>query len=160
MQILAGSYNFSQELGCYLFIQSAFSFQHCVKLSLCAVLQDQIKIIVIFIMVMQLHNVFMIQIVHYLNFQLYLFNQVMLNYLSLVDNFNSEHVFRYLMPHFVHFSKSTHTYVGVSQRFKIILSAFSFLSGHHRRGKKQNPILDVIYSSFKFRRYYNLGFHL
>ena len=45
-----------------------------------------------------------------------------------VDHFDCIDILRGFMAHLVHFTESTHSDVGVGQRFKIVFSALSFLA--------------------------------
>ena len=60
-------------------------------------------------MVVQLHNMLMVEVVHDLDFKFYLLHQVMFNNLGLVDDFDSEDVLGKFVPYLVNFSKATYT---------------------------------------------------
>ena len=93
MQVLASRYDLSQVLCSLLLIQTAFLLKYGIELPLRAVLKNQIEVVVIFIVIVELHDILMIQIVHDLDFELDLLHQVMLNNLDLVDNLDGENVF-------------------------------------------------------------------
>ena len=93
MEIQTSTDHLSQVLSSQSLVQLDLSLEHGIELSLRTVLQNEIEVFVILIMVVQLHNVFVIQIVHNLHLQLNLLHQVVLNDLRLVDHLDSEDIF-------------------------------------------------------------------
>lgn len=60
-------------------------------------------------MIVKLHDVLVIEIVHDLNFQLNLFDKIVLNNLSLVYDLDGEYVFGDFVANFIHFSESSNS---------------------------------------------------
>jgi hypothetical protein len=74
MQILDCTHYLSQVLGAKPFIQSSLPFKHRIQLPLGTILQNQIKVVIVLIMIIQLDDMIMIQVVHDLDFELDLLN--------------------------------------------------------------------------------------
>ena len=145
MKIRTSGNAFPKILSCNLFTKSALFLKHRVDLSLGTILQYQVKIIVILVVVVQLKDMVMVQLVHDLDLQLDLLNQVVLKNLFLVDDLDGEDVLGYLMSYFVDLAEATDSDVGVGEGLKVILPAFSLFTPDHRWRKKQYPILNVIH---------------
>jgi len=144
MQVLHGSNTLSKILCRYLFIKAALLFQHWINLAFATELQNQIEIVIVFIMIVEPQNVVMVQFVHYFDFQLDLLNEIVFQDLLFINDFNCKYILGHLMPNFIDFSKSTNTNVWISKGFKIVFAAFSFLTSGDRRRQKQNSIFNVV----------------
>ena len=104
-------------------------------------------------MVVQLHDVGVVELVHNFDFELDLLHKLVLNDLCFVYHFDRIDFLRNLVPHFVYFSKATDTNVGVGKRLKIVSAAFTLLARHNRRRQKENPVLHRVHLGFE------LGWH-
>jgi len=93
MEILASAYYFSEELSSLFLIQTAFFLKNRIELSSCTVLKNEVKVVIILIVIMKLNDVLMIEIVHDFNLKFDLLNQIMLYNLNLVDDFDGKNVF-------------------------------------------------------------------
>ncbi len=79
------------------------------------VLKNEVKVIIILVMIVEFDNVFMIEVVHDLNLELDLLNQIMLDDLCLVDDLDGKNVFGHFVPHFVNFAEAADANVGISE---------------------------------------------
>jgi hypothetical protein len=57
-------------------------------LASCTVLENKVEVVVIFIVIVKLHNMFMVQSIHYFDFQLDLIHQIIFYDFGLVDDFD------------------------------------------------------------------------
>ena len=130
MQVVNCRNALSQVLSSCLLIKPALLLQQRVDLALGTILEDQIKVIVVLIMVIEFEDMIVIKFVHNLNLKLYLLDQIMFNNLLLVNDLDREHVFRYFMPHLINLSKSTHSNIAVGDALKIVLAALPFFASH------------------------------
>lgn len=113
MQVLASRDHFSQILGGNTLTESAFPLDQSIDLALGRVLQNQIEAIVVLVVVVELDNVGVVQLVHYLNFELDLLDEVVLDDLSFVDHFDRIDILAHLVPHFVDFAEATNTDIAI-----------------------------------------------
>ena len=115
MKILDGCYAFSKILSSDLLTKSPFLFKHRINLSLCAVLKDKVKIIIVLVVIVKLQNVTVIKLIHYFDFQFYLFNQIVFQDLLLIDNLDCVNILGNFMTHLVNLSKTTNTNIAISE---------------------------------------------
>lgn len=95
-------------------------------------------------MIVQLQNVVVVEFVHDFYFKFDLLDQIMLQYLFLVYDFNCKHIFADFVTHFVHFAKTTYANIRVSQWLEIVLPALSFFAINDRGRQEQDPVLDSV----------------
>ena len=114
-------------------------------------LKDEVEGVIVFVVVVQLDYVLVVELVHDLYFKLDLLDQVMLNNLCLVDHFDGIDILRLFVAHFVDFTESTHTDIGVSKRLEIVFTALSFLTICDRWRQEKNASLDVVDFALELR---------
>jgi len=68
VKILNRCDTFSKILSSNLLAKSTFLFEHGVYLTLCTVLKDKVKIVVILVVIVQLENMTVIKLVHNFDF--------------------------------------------------------------------------------------------
>lgn len=115
MQVLASGDDFSQVLCSYTLTESSFPLDKRVDLALRSILQDKIERVIILIVVVQLDDIRMVEFVHYLDFELYLFYEVMLDDLRFVDDLYCVNVLTHFVAHFVDFAEAADTDVVVGK---------------------------------------------
>jgi len=115
VKILHGSDALTKILSCDFFTKSTLLLQHRVDLPLCAILQDEVKVIIVLVVVVQLQNVVVVQLVHDLHLQLYLLHQVVLKDLLFIDNLDGVHIFGNFMSDFINFSKAADSNVTIGK---------------------------------------------
>lgn len=111
MQVLDCRNDFSHVLNCLSLTQFTFFLDQLIKLTFSTELKNQIEIIIIFKVIVEFDDMFMIELIHDLDFKFDLFYQIILNDLRFVNDFDSIHILRFLMPHFINLSKSSYTNV-------------------------------------------------
>ena len=107
MQILDSLNDFSDELGSDSLGESALTLESGVNLALGGKLQDEIERVVILVVVKELHDVLVVKLVHDLDLELNLLDEVVLDNLGLVDDLDGVNILGHLVAHFVNFSKAT-----------------------------------------------------
>ena len=110
-----GRYALPKILRSNLFIKSPLFLEQRIYLPLGTELKNKVKVVIVFIMIIKLKNMIMVQLVHDFYFKFDLFNEVMLQYLLLVDDLDGKHVLGYLMSHFVNFSKTTNSNISIGK---------------------------------------------
>ena len=60
VEILAGAYNFSEELSSLFLIQTAFFLENRIELASCTILKNEVKVVIVLIVIMKLNYVLMI----------------------------------------------------------------------------------------------------
>ena len=108
--------------------EAALPLQPRVDLAFWGELKDQIERVVVFVMIVQLHDVLVVQLVHDFNFKLDLFDQVMFDDLRLIDHLDGVNIFGTLMSHLVHFSETTDANIGVGKGFEVILPTLALIA--------------------------------
>jgi len=116
--------------------ESSLSLQQTVDLAFGRELKDEVEGLVVFVMVVKLHNVLLVKLVHDLDLQLDLLNQVVLNDLRLVDDFDGVDILGYFVSHLVNFAEAADTDVGVGERLKVITATLALFSPDHRWRQK------------------------
>lgn len=144
MQILDSLYDLSDELGCHSLRESTLALEPGVDLSLGSELENQIEGVVVLVVIKQLHDVLVVELVHDLDFELDLLDQVVLDNLGLVDDLDSVNVLGQLVAHFVNFTEATDADVRVGQRLEVIFATLAFLPVGHTGRQEEDPALHCV----------------
>ena len=95
--------------------KSTFSLKHGVYLSFRSKFENEVKGVIIFVVVVELDNVFVVQLVHNFDLKFDLFHEIVLYNLGFVYDFDSINVLGLLVAYFVNLTKSTNSDIRIGK---------------------------------------------
>ena len=115
MKVLHGCNALSQILGSKFLAKTTLLLKQRIDLTLGTVLQNKVKIIIVFIVIIQLQDMVVIQLVHYFDLKLYLLHKVVLKDLLFIDYLDSVNILRDFVSNFIHFTETSNSNVAIGK---------------------------------------------